>query len=79
MLVGWDIVHRSGSTQISNNVESMHLDLELERARTASLGSKLQSSNLEMQSMKNMMESMAQNMQAMQNMMIDNGGTHLVD
>ena len=53
----------------------MHLDLELERV---SLG-KLQSSNLEMQSMKNMMESMAQNMQAMQNMMINNGGTHMVD
>ena len=29
--------------------------------------------------MKNMMESMAQNMQAMQNMMINNGGTHMVD
>ena len=26
-----------------------------------------------------MMESMAQNMQAMQNMMINNGGTHMVD
>ena len=70
---------QSGSTQISNPVESMHLDLELERACTASLESKLQSSNLEMQSMKNMMESMAQNMQAMQNMMINNGGTHMVD
>ena len=70
---------QSGSTQISNPVESMHLDLELERAHAASLESKLQSSNLEMQSMKNMMESMAQNMQAMQNMMINNGGTHMVD
>ena len=70
---------QGGSTQISNPVESMHLDLELERAHTASLESKLQSSNLEMQSMKNMMESMAQNMQAMQNMMINNGGTHMVD
>ena len=29
--------------------------------------------------MKNMMETMAQNMQAMQNMMINNGGTHMVD
>ena len=29
--------------------------------------------------MKNMMESMAQNMQAMLNMMINNGGTHMVD
>ena len=29
--------------------------------------------------MKKMMESMAQNMQTMQNMMINNGGTHMVD
>ena len=29
--------------------------------------------------MKNMMESMAQNMQAMHDMMINNGGTHMVD
>ena len=70
---------QNGSIQILNPVESMHLDLELERAHTASLESKLQSSNLEMQSLKNMMESMAQNMQVMQNMMINNGGTHMAD
>ena len=29
--------------------------------------------------MKNMIESMAQNMQTMQNMMINNGGIHMVD